>query len=227
MEYCVYMHTCPKGKVYIGITRNNPLKRWQNGTGYRTYEYFTRAIKKYGWENFKHEILFTGLSEKEAKEKEIYLIAKYKSNQRKYGYNISSGGESRSGTKLTEDHKEKIRQGNLGKKVSEETRKKLSKSSKRLWANPNFVEYMRAINTGKNNKMYGRQMTAEQKMKTSKQVMQFDKDGNLINEFISIHEANSITNVCRDSISKCCKGKFKQAGGYIWKFKEDFTEIEE
>lgn len=155
------------------------------------------------------------------------LIAKYKSNQRKYGYNISSGGESRSGTKLTEDHKEKIRQGNLGKKVSEETRKKLSKSSKRLWANPNFVEYMRAINTGKNNKMYGRQMTAEQKMKTSKQVMQFDKDGNLINEFISIHEANSITNVCRDSISKCCKGKFEQAGGYIWKFKEDFTEIEE
>lgn len=223
----MFIYTCPKGKVYIGITRNNPLKRWQNGTGYRTYEYFTRAIKKYGWENFKHEILFTGLSEKEAKEKEIYLIAKYKSNQRKYGYNISSGGESRSGTKLTEDHKEKIRQGNLGKKVSEETRKKLSKSSKRLWANPNFVEYMRAINTGKNNKMYGRQMTAEQKMKTSKQVMQFDKDGNLINEFISIHEANSITNVCRDSISKCCKGKFKQAGGYIWKFKEDFTEIEE
>lgn len=227
MEYCVYMHTCPKGKVYIGITRNNPLKRWQNGTGYRTNEYFTRAIKKYGWENFKHEILFTGLSEKEAKEKEIYLIAKYKSNQRKYGYNISSGGESRSGTKLTEDHKEKIRKGNLGKKVSEETRKKLSKSSKRLWSNPNFVEYMRAINTGKNNKMYGRQMTVEQKMKTSKQVMQFDKDGNLINEFISIHEANSITNVCRDSISKCCKGKFKQAGGYIWKFKEDFTEIED
>lgn len=227
MEYCVYMHTCPKGKVYIGITRNNPLKRWQNGTGYRTNEYFTRAIKKYRWENFKHEILFTGLSEKEAKEKEIYLIAKYKSNQRKYGYNISSGGESRSGTKLTEDHKEKIRQGNLGKKVSEETRKKLSKSSKRLWSNPNFVEYMRAINTGKNNKMYGRQMTVEQKMKTSKQVMQFDKDGNLINEFISIHEANSITNVCRDSISKCCKGKFKQAGGYIWKFKEDFTEIED
>lgn len=227
MEYCVYMHTCPKGKVYIGITRNNPLKRWQNGTGYRTNEYFTRAIKKYEWENFKHELLFTGLSEKEAKEKEIYLIAKYKSNQRKYGYNISSGGESRSGTKLTEDHKEKIRQGNLGKKVSEETRKKLSKSSKRLWSNPNFVEYMRAINTGKNNKMYGRQMTVEQKMKTSKQVMQFDKDGNLINEFISIHEANSITNVCRDSISKCCKGKFKQAGGYIWKFKEDFTEIED
>ena len=46
MEYCVYMHTCPKGRVYIGITRNNPLKRWQNGTGYRTNEYFTRAIKK-------------------------------------------------------------------------------------------------------------------------------------------------------------------------------------
>ena len=227
MEYCVYMHTCPKGRVYIGITRNNPLKRWQNGTGYRTNEYFTRAIKKYGWENFKHEILFTGLSEKEAKEKEIYLIAKYRSNQRKYGYNISSGGESRSGTKLTEDHNGKIRQGNLGKKVSEETRRKLSKSSKRLWSNPDFVEYMRVINTGKNNKMYGRHMTVEQKMRTSKQVMQFDKEGNLINEFISIHEAYNVTKISRDTISKCCKGKYKQAGGYIWKFKEDFMEIED
>lgn len=227
MEYCVYMHTCPKGKVYIGITRNDPLKRWQNGRGYRTNEYFTRAIKKYGWENFKHEILFTGLSEKEAKKKEIYLIAKYKSNQRKYGYNISSGGESRSGTKLTEDHKEKIRQGNLGKKVSEETRRKLSESSKRSWSNPEHVEYMRKINTGANNKMYGVKLTDEQKLlRKCKTVVQIDFNGFFVREFISIHEAYNVTKISRDSISKCCKGKYKQAGGYIWKFKEDFMEIE-
>lgn len=220
MEYCVYMHTCPKGKVYIGITRNDPLKRWQNGTGYRTNEYFTRAIKKYGWENFKHEILFTGLSEKEAKEKEIFLIAEYKSNHRKHGYNISSGGESRSGAKLAESHKEKIGQGNLGKKVSKETREKLSVSSKRLWSNPDFVEHMRVINTGKNNKMYGSHMTNERKLKMSKQVVQFDKNGEYVAEFISLHEAYNVTKICRDSISKCCIGEFKHAGGYIWKYKE-------
>lgn len=221
MEYCVYMHTCPKGKVYIGITRNDPLKRWQNGRGYRTNEYFTRAIKKYGWENFKHEILFTGLSEKEAKEKEIFLIAEYKSNQRKYGYNISSGGESRSGTKLTEDHKEKIRQGNLGKKVSEETRRKLSESAKRSWSNPEHVEYMRKINTGANNKMYSVKLTDEQKLlRKCKTVVQIDFNGFFVREFISIHEAYNVTKISRDSISKCCKGKYKQAGGYVWKYKE-------
>lgn len=223
MEYCVYMHTCPKGKIYIGITRNDPLKRWQNGTGYRTNEYFTRAIKKYGWGNFKHEILFTGLNEKEAKEKEIYLIAKYKSNHRKYGYNISSGGESRSGTELTEEHKEKIRKGNLGKKVSEETRKKLSIKSKMRWSDPEYIEHMRIVNSGKNNKMYGVKLTDEQKLlRNSKRVVQFDMDGNFINEFISIHEAKNVTGISRDCISNCCRGKYKHAGGYVWKFKDSF-----
>lgn len=223
MEYCVYMHTCPKGKVYIGITRNDPLKRWQNGTGYKNNEYFTRSIKKYGWENFKHEILFIGLTEKEAKQKEIYLISKYKSNQRKYGYNISSGGESRSGIKLTEEHKEKIRKGNLGKKVSEETRKKLSIKSKKRWLNPEYIEHMRIINSGTNNKMYGVKLTDEQKLlRKSKQVIQFDMGNNFISEFISIHEAEKITGVARSCISGCCEGKYKQAGGYIWKYKNSF-----
>ena len=63
-------------------------------------------------------------------------------------------------------------------------------------------------------------------MITSKQVMQFDKEGNLINEFISIHEAYNVTKISRDTISKCCKGKYKQAGGYIWKYKEDFMEAD-
>ena len=34
MKYCVYKHTSPSGKVYIGITRNDPIKRWQNGTAH-------------------------------------------------------------------------------------------------------------------------------------------------------------------------------------------------
>ena len=164
---------------------------------------------------------FTGLSEKEAKEKEIYLIAKYKSNQRKYGYNISSGGESRSGTKLTEDQKEKLRQRHLGKKVSEETRRKLSESAKRTWSNPEHVEYMRKINTGANNKMYGVKLTDEQKiLRKCKTVVQIDFNGFFVREFISIHEAYNVTKISRDSISKCCKGKLKQAGGYIWKYKD-------
>ena len=92
-KYCVYKHTAPNGKVYIGITCQNPLRRWNNGKGYAENSYFSNAIVKYGWDNIKHEILFDNLTKEEACQKEIDLIAEHKSNIADYGYNISSGGE--------------------------------------------------------------------------------------------------------------------------------------
>ena len=36
MEFYVYKHTCPNEKIYIGITKQQPIKRWgYNGYGYR------------------------------------------------------------------------------------------------------------------------------------------------------------------------------------------------
>lgn len=114
INYCVYKHTSPSNKVYIGITSLEPRKRWLNGKGYIKNKYFYRAIEKYGWENIKHEILFNGLTKEEACQKEIELINLFKSNQKEYGYNLSSGGES----------------GHAGCVCSEETRNRISKSSK-------------------------------------------------------------------------------------------------
>lgn len=57
-NWCVYMHTNNiNGKRYIGISQN-PKRRWKNGNGYKT-QLFGKAINKYGWDNFTHEILFT------------------------------------------------------------------------------------------------------------------------------------------------------------------------
>ncbi len=108
MGYTVYKHTSPSGKTYIGITKRTPERRWKSG--YSNNEYFQRAIKKYGWNNFKHEILFTDLTENEAKQKEIELIAKHKSADRKFGYNISPGGEAHNGCKHSEEFKQKLSQ---------------------------------------------------------------------------------------------------------------------
>ncbi len=33
-KYCVYMHTAPNGKVYIGITSQKPSQRFGRGRGY-------------------------------------------------------------------------------------------------------------------------------------------------------------------------------------------------
>ena len=134
MSYCVYRHTCPNGKVYIGITRQNPIKRWNGGHGYANNDYFYKAIMKYGWDNIKHEILYAGLTKEEACEKEIALIADHKSTDRCNGYNHDSGGMH---SKLTQETKERLSNSlrgkiawNKGIRASEEVRRKLSESHK-------------------------------------------------------------------------------------------------
>ena len=92
-KWCVYLHTSPSSKYYVGITSQKPNNRWRNGNGYKQSPYFYNAIKKYGWDNIKHEIIANGLTEDEAKNYEKDMIAKLKSDNSKYGYNITAGGE--------------------------------------------------------------------------------------------------------------------------------------
>ena len=76
--YIVYEHISPSGKRYIGITSNTPKRRWGvDGEGYSKQQKFYRAIQKYGWDNFEHNILYTNLTEEEASKKEQKLIKYY------------------------------------------------------------------------------------------------------------------------------------------------------
>ena len=50
--WCVYVHISPSNKYYVGITSKEPKVRWgHNGNAYQT-QYFSNAIKKYGWDNW-------------------------------------------------------------------------------------------------------------------------------------------------------------------------------
>lgn len=115
-NYKVYRHTTPSKKVYIGITQQQPAKRWQNGYGYVSNIVFHRAIEKYGWDNIEHEIVFDGLTVDEAKSIEIELIAKHRSTDRKYGYNVTSGGDSAVSRPHTDAEKQKRREAWTGAK---------------------------------------------------------------------------------------------------------------
>lgn len=140
--FLVYKHTSPDGKVYIGITCRATERRWRNGEGYKRHPYFYNAITKYGWENFKHEILLTNLSEDEAKQREKELIKKYNSNEKDFGYNLTEGGE---GGALTGEALEKMRTSKIGQKQSEATIEKRKKTFKYI-----------KLNLGPKNGMYGK-----------------------------------------------------------------------
>lgn len=144
-NYKVYMHTSPSNKVYIGITKQKPEYRWRKGKKYTENKHFTRAIEKYGWDNFTHEILFDNLTKEEAKLMEKFYIAIYDSTNQNKGYNITLGGDGGNGHQVTEEQKTKISQALSGRKGisrygednpmygkhhNNETKKKISKANK-------------------------------------------------------------------------------------------------
>lgn len=122
--YCVYMHTSPNGKKYIGITQQSPSKRWQSGNGYRRNRHFWGAIKKYGWDNFEHSIIKENISKQEACDLERSLISFYETTDDTKGYNISTGGES----------------GGIGTRRTEEQREKFAKNARELWKDAKYRE---------------------------------------------------------------------------------------
>ena len=92
-SWTVYAHIAPNGKMYVGITSQEPQKRWGSGHGYRKNERLWNAIQKYRWENFRHEIIASGLTQEEAGNMERLLIEKFNLMDPNNGYNMSIGGE--------------------------------------------------------------------------------------------------------------------------------------
>lgn len=123
-NYKVYMHIFPNGKKYIGITSQSLKDRFDGGYGYQT-PIMRNAIRKYGWENVIHELLYDNLSKEEAYKKEIELIEQHKTTNFEYGYNISKGGEGSNGCIPSKETRGKMSNSHKGKQLSEETKEKI------------------------------------------------------------------------------------------------------
>lgn len=52
-------------------------------------------------------------------------------------------------------------------------------------------------------------------------VQQFDKQGNLLNEFECGLQASKVTGIHYENLNACCNGRVKSAGGFVWKLKQD------
>jgi hypothetical protein len=105
-------------KIYIGQTWRTLRKRaGYNGAGYKQQKHFWNAIKVYGWESFKTEIVCYAVSQPEADYWEGHFMRKFNSLDREHGYNDKSTG----GNGLHSDEtKKKISSTKTGKKLSPE-----------------------------------------------------------------------------------------------------------
>lgn len=246
-KWKVYKHTSPNGKTYIGITSQEPERRWQNGYGYTTQQLFWRAIQKYGWNNFQHEILEENLTKEEAFQKERYYIDIFKSNQRECGYNTTSGGD---GCRDTGNPVAQLLNGEIVNVFSslQETSEKLQMSHGAIG---NYVsdgqihggyflkiityeEYLSLKNTVNNDHLVKfrklvldekNRRTTERNKEGSISICKYTLDGVYICTFQSVNDAIRITNI--NNISYALKHKGSQAGGFLWKYDDgDYSDIE-
>ena len=123
--WTVYQHITPSNKVYIGITSNTPARRWDCGRGYKG-QVFYNAIKKYGWDNIKHEIIATQLTFDQAALLEQLLIKEYQSNDHVHGYNIDNGGKAH---KYTDEMRKRASELHKGKPGTPWSKERLEKAS--------------------------------------------------------------------------------------------------
>ena len=125
----VYKHTFPNGKIYIGIA-DNCEARWNNGNGYSENKEMYADIKKYGWNNIKHEIIQRCYRREKAEELEKLLILAYQSEVPEIGYNRTTFREhllSLSTEQVTSNPHTHL-DDCVRKQPDPEWRKKLSKS---------------------------------------------------------------------------------------------------
>ncbi len=174
--WIIYCHTNRiNGKRYIGQTMQNIKKRWYDqlygasNINSNTHDYyFSRAIRKYGKDNWDHEILEENLETlNAANEAEQWWIGHFCSNDNRFGYNQISGGgsygklpndikikisKSLTGIKRSSETKEKDRQANLGKRKFKN--KKSTSSSKYYGVRKNSKNRWRAEIVYLNNNYY-------------------------------------------------------------------------
>ena len=197
--YTVYVHKNLKNeKYYVGCTRQNPSYRWNNGKGYQNNSKMWNDIQNSDWnKDWVHGILGKFENKKDALNYEAFLIAMLDSIEN--GYNTSS--YSRGTYKRSDEHRKHISESMTGIVFTDEHRKHISESRIGIIFTDEHRKHM-AESHGVNG------------------ILQYSKEGKFIAEYTSVREAERQTGCHHQNIIKCCKGKRKSTGGFIWKYKE-------
>lgn len=206
--WIVYRHTSPDGKMYVGVTCKPPNRRWQNGTGYQNNKRFSADINLYGWDNFQHEVLLSGLSEANANLAEKIFIDYRKLTNPNNGYNLRAGGFR--GYECSSETKQKISKANKGRLSGEK--------------NPNYgkkhtKEAKLKMSMANKGKKIPQDVREKMSITLGKQVVALDINSNeVVSIFNSTRDAERQTGIPHTNIGECCRGIRKTAGGYKWEY---------
>jgi group I intron endonuclease len=215
------------GKHYIGETvQANPENRWKKHIhSLKTTKgcpALKDAMKKYGVDKFKFEIIIICFDDDRYKYEKEY-IKKFNS-QVPNGYNILLGGE--------------IGESRLGIKHTDEAKKKMSDAHKRRnEANVNYIKKYKKEDT---RTVAEKENDTKNKIKDSvllyyknggitkhreamikavgRKISQYSKENIFIKEYNSITEAARCLNLRAPNIHRVLNGTRKTLHGFIWKY---------
>ena len=213
----IYCYTSPSGKKYIGQTVKTLAERAENGNHYRECTAFWRAIQKYGWENFKCEILEECRPE-DLDEKEEYYIGLYNTIVPN-GYNIKCGTQSqfRKIVNQYDLYGNFIREWSCASDASKELNinyhniidcchHRVFRAGDYIWQHPEDVQL--SLHTAK--------------IQHKRPVVQLTTTGEFVKVWPSIGEAQRYAN---SGVWKVCNHKQHTCAGYKWMYLDEYEKV--
>lgn len=208
------------GKVYIGQALNIQ-ERWNKHK--RTHDNCAihLAFEKYGIENFSFEVIEECLPEL-LDERERYWIAEYHSYGE--GYNLNPGGKGGNPRKVQcfDENGKFIKEYPSIVEAALDTNTDSAKISAVCSHTPN--RYF----AGDYQWKYSDDAIPikERQKQETRIIYQFDKEGNLINQYNSITDAATKLQLDKSKICACCKGRQKTSGGFQWSYNKECPPVE-
>lgn len=222
--YVIYKVTnLINGKMYIGKTYNFEKRKREHLYDIDNGLPFHRALKKYGLDNFKWEIIDKSDSDEEIKEKEIYWIKKLNTcihSENSQGYNITIGGEGG----VSWNSRPIVQYDLNGKRINEyescacaSVQTGVDRHSILDCASGEYLTAGKFIWKFKDecNQSEIQPILPNRECRW-KSVAQLDLNGFLINVFKSVTEASEKTGTPRTSLSSCLTGRIATSNGYQW-----------
>lgn len=217
-------------KVYIGQTTQDISKRINQHfkPSSKSCRAIGSAIKKYGRQNFKIEIIDKANNLNELTEKEVYWITKYNSIVPN-GYNLKlgtkkNGVSSETRQKMSKNYENKELWLKISTKSKEnwqnpKYRENISNKRREMWKTPEYRQKMaiiREINkiVIEAGRLKGLDKSRELK---KKKILGTCIETGIEVCYKSISEA-VLDGFLQSQISRCCAGKSKTHRGYYWRF---------